>query len=235
MATKKNQGIEDQDPEVVIETAINSTEEFIYKNGKSLLAALCAIILIAGGYFGYKYLYQAPREAAAADMMFVAEQLFGADNFQLAVAGDESVAGFEAVIAEYGSTNAGNLAKHYAGICYLKMDENDKALEALKGYKPSKGVPNQLIAAQNYGLQGDLLSQKQDYAASAELYTKAVAASSNVLTAPIYLNKLILVYIALGDNVKALETANRILDEYSSSMEARDVQKMIGQLEQKIK
>lgn len=233
MATKQQNDIENQDPEVVIETAINETEEFLFKNGKKLLTALAVIVVIAGAIFGYKYLYQAPRAEKASDLMYVAEQLFAAQNYQQALDGDGNNAGFLEVIETYGSTAVANVANHYAGICYLNLGDEDKALAYLQDYKTTDGAPNQIINAQNFGLQADIMSQKQDYKTAASLYSKAIDASNNALTAPIYLQKIALVYEQLGQNESALQAAQRILDEYPTSLEARDIEKFIGQLEQK--
>ncbi|UKI39587.1 MAG: hypothetical protein L6V35_01520 [Alistipes putredinis] len=49
--------------------------------------------------------------------------------------GDGSTAGFLEVIEKYGSTPQGNIAKHYAGICYLKNGDLDNALAYLAKYK----------------------------------------------------------------------------------------------------
>lgn len=229
----KKQQIENQDPEVVIETAINETEEFLFKNGKKLLIALAVIVVVAGGFFGYKYLYQVPKTEKAADMMFVAEQLFAADNFEAALNGDGSSAGFLEVISSYGSTPVANVANHYAGICYLKLNDLDNALKYLKKYSATSGAPNQIVNAQNYGLQGDIMSQKQDYKAAVDLYGKAIAVSDNTLTTPVYLQKQALVYAQLGETAKAIVAAQRIADEFPESLESRDIEKFIGQLEQK--
>ncbi|MFI3330617.1 MAG: tetratricopeptide repeat protein [Rikenellaceae bacterium] len=232
MATKHKKEIDNQDPEVVIETAINSTEEYIFKNGKKLITALVVLIVVVGGYFSYKYLIQEPKNKQAADMMFKAEQLFAADNFELALNGDENTAGFLTIVNQYGSTTSGNLAKHYAGVCYIKLGDLDNALTSLKAFEKTKGVPNQLLMAQNLGLQADIYSQKKEYSTAASLYEKAANSSNNNFSAPFYLSKLALVYIALEQNDKALAVAKRIEDEYPQSMEARDIQKLIGQLEQ---
>lgn len=233
MSTKESNNMASQDPEVVIETAINKSEAFLHDNGKLLLTILAVVIVIVGGYFGYKYLYQAPRMGKAADMMFVAEQQFAADSFAMALNGDGNNAGFLEVIEQYGSTPQGNVAKHYAGVCYIKLGDLDKAMEYLKQYDQTDGAPNMLLSAQNSGLQGDILSQKQQYKQAAEQYVKAVEASSNSFTTPMYLKKAALVYSQLGDNKKALELYQRVADEFGSSMEARDIEKYIGQLEQK--
>ena len=141
-------------------------------------------------------------------------------------------AGFLQVIDKYGSTPEGNLAKHYAGICYLRMGDLQNALDYLKQYKASGEIPGTLVTAQNLGLQGDVLSQQGNYKEAVALYEKAVKASDNVLTAPYYLKKAGLTYEKLGDNAKALAAYKTIQTDYAVSMEARDIQKFIGRLEQ---
>lgn len=154
-----------EDPEVAIQSAIGRVEGFIMNNGRSLLTALIVVVVVVGGFFGYKYLISGPRAEKAAAMMFVAEQQFAVDSFALALNGDGNFAGFLEVIDRYGSTDEGNLARHYAGICYLRLGEYQQALDYLKEYSAStKSVPEALLAAQNCGLQGDAYAQLENYA-----------------------------------------------------------------------
>ena len=209
-----------EDPEVAIQSAIGRVEGFIMNNGRSLLTALIVVVVVVGGFFGYKYLISGPRAEKAAAMMFVA---------------DGNFAGFLEVIDRYGSTDEGNLARHYAGICYLRLGEYQQALDYLKEYSAStKSVPEALLAAQNCGLQGDAYAQLENYAEAVRMYEKAVAASDNSLSAPYYLKKAGGVYEKLGDYAKALAAYKRISDDYPASMEARDIQKYIGRIQQQM-
>ncbi len=230
MAGKKAQ--EQLDPEVKIQSAIGNTENYIMRNGPKLLTALIVIFVIVGGIYGYKYCIAAPRAERAASMMFMAEQYFVADSFDLALNGDGNFDGFLRVIDRYGSTRQGNLAQHYAGICYLQLGQYEDALAHLKKFKAPKGVPNKLLEAQNYGLRGDVYTQLQDYKKAIAMYQKAIDVSDNALTAPYYLKKLGLVQEKLGNNDKALEAYRMISESYATSVEARDIQKYIGRLEQ---
>ena len=224
-----------EDPEVAIQSAIGRVEGFIMNNGRSLLTALIVVVVVVGGFFGYKYLISGPRAEKAAAMMFVAEQQFAVDSVALALNGDGNVAGFLEVIDRYGSTDEGNLARHYAGICYLRLGEYQQALDYLKEYSAStKSVPEALLAAQNCGLQGDAYAQLENYAEAVRMYEKAVAASDNSLSAPYYLKKAGGVYEKLGDYAKALAAYERISDDYPASMEARDIQKYIGRIQQQM-
>ncbi len=220
------------DPEVAIETAIGKTENFLEKNTKVLTGLLIAVIVIVGGYFGYKYLYAIPQANKAADMMYVAEQQFLAQEYQLALDGDGGNAGFLEIVDRFGSTPQGNMARHYAGVCYMKLGNAEEAMAMLEKYKPTEGVPNGMINALNYGMRADLLVEKDDYKGALELYRKAIEAGVNPLTTPYFLKKAGLVCEHLGDKAAALECYNRIRNEFGSSLEARDVEKSIGRAEQ---
>lgn len=223
----------EKDPEVAIASAIGRVEAFIMRNSRSLLTALGVVIIVVGGFFGYKYLVAVPRMEKASAMMFAAEQQFAQDSFKLALNGDGNFAGFLQVIEKYGSTGTGNVARHYAGICYLRLGQYQEALDYLTQYKGSTDdVPSALLAAQNYGLRGDVYVQMGDYAEAAKSYEKAVATSSDPLTAPYYLKKASEVYEKLGDNAKALAAYEAVEVDYPTSMEARDIQKYIGRIQQ---
>ena len=231
MAQNKPQA--EKDPEVAIASAIGRVEAFIMRNSRSLLTALGVVIIVVGGFFGYKYLVAVPRMEKASAMMFAAEQQFAQDSFKLALNGDGNFAGFLQVIEKYGSTGTGNVARHYAGICYLRLGQYQEALDYLTQYKGSTDdVPSALLAAQNYGLRGAVYVQMGDYAEAAKSYEKAVATSSDPLTAPYYLKKAGEVYEKLGDNAKALAAYEAVEVDYPTSMEARDIQKYIGRIQQ---
>ena len=62
--------------------------EFVKNNQKVLTYTLTAVIVIVLAYFGYTELYQNPREAKAADVMFTAEKYFGLDSSNYVLNGD---------------------------------------------------------------------------------------------------------------------------------------------------
>mgnify|MGYP003623389983 FL=1 len=219
-------------PEEQIEKTLGKGEEFFQKNAKTLMIILIAIIVVVGGYFAYTYFIALPKAQKAADEMFVAEQLFGEGAYDTALNGDGANAGLLDVVDTYGGTKPGKLAAHYAGICYIKLGDNDSALTYLEKYKPAKGAPATIINAQNFGLRGDIYADRGDLNKAAELYGKEAEAGDNILTTPHFLKKSAEVYTELGNYAKALEACKRIKDQYGSSLEARDIDKYIGALEQ---
>ena len=101
--------------------AMSRTELFFEKNGKALTLGLIVLVLLGGLWVGYRNLVSKPRHEKAAELLAQAQNKFEADDadYTVALNGDDNGAGFLEVIERYGSTPAGNLAKHYAGICYL--------------------------------------------------------------------------------------------------------------------
>ncbi len=227
MANNKKQ--ENAYEEVVTET-VSKTEAFFEKNQKLVTWVLVAILVVIGGYFANKYLIAQPRAEKASAEMFAAIQNFNAEEWQVALDGDGNYAGFLEVIDNYGSTPQGSLAAHYAGICYLKLGDKENALEYLAKYDAASGAPAEIVNAQNIGLQADIIADGGDLKKAAALYRKAVEASKNSLTAPYYLKKLGLVEEALGNKEAALAAYQRILDEYNTSLEVRDIDTFIGRL-----
>ena len=220
-----------EDPEIAIENAIDSTEVFLMKNGKKLLMAVCAVIVIVGAFFGYKYLIEEPRNQRAAAAVFPAEQMFRIDSFEVALNGNSQIEGFLSIIDQYGSTEIGNTSKHYAGICYMKLGDWDNAIKYLRFYKNVKGIASEIINAENRGLIGDALSQKGEYEKAVKEYEAAIEASDNDFTTPMYLKKAGMVYEKLGKIDKAVSAYEKIRDNYGASLQARDIEKYISQIE----
>lgn len=224
-----------QDPEQVIEQGLGRFELFIERNGKALLIALGAIIVLVGGYFSYKYLYLAPRTQKAAAAMFEAQNQFERDSFALALNGNASFDGFLAIADQYGNTPQGNLAKHYAGLCYLYMGEYQQAVDAFKSYDAVKdNAAGTLIAAQNLGLTGDACVELGQLEEGVKYYEKAAAYSDNVGTAPVYLKKAGMVNEKLGNLQQALDQYLNIRNNYPRSMQARDIEKFIARVQQQL-
>lgn len=214
--------------------AMSRTELFFEKNGKALTLGLIVLVLLGGLWVGYRNLVSKPRHEKAAELLAQAQNKFEADDadYTVALNGDDNGAGFLEVIERYGSTPAGNLAKHYAGICYLRLGDLDNAAAYLAKYKPAKGIPAEIVNAQNIGLQGDIAVEKGDYAAAIKLFEKAAKVSDNNLTAPMYLRKAALAANAMGNKEQALGFAQRIQNEFPASAEAQNAEKLMGTIQQ---
>ena len=223
--TKKVQNQE----EIVVAEAVSKTEKFFEENGKKVILALVALLLLVAGGYAYKYLVMDKNEVAAAELIVAAQENFAGEtpNYDLALNGDESGAGFLAVAEQYGATKAGNLAKHYAGICYLHLGDLENAAKYLAKYKAVRGLAAEIVNAQNLGLQGDVAVEQGDYEKAAKFFKKAVAASENDYTTPLYLYKEGLALAAAGKVEAAKACYKSITEKYPNSTEARDAEKLL--------
>ena len=143
--------------------------DFFKKNQKSLTYALVLAIVLVGGFFGYTELYQKPREAKAADAMFMAEKYFANDSSNFVLNGDGQSKGVLYVIKEFSGTKAANLAKYYAGVSYFRLNDFNKSIEYLKDFSTDA----KQIQAVSYGTLGDAYASLNKVDEAVSHYKKA--------------------------------------------------------------
>ncbi len=218
--------------ELAVNEAVSKTEQFFEKYGKWCIVSLVVLLLLVGGAYAYKTLVWDKDVVAAEKLIVKAQERFSAatPDYDLALNGDENGAGFKQVADEYSWTPAGNIAKHYAGICYLKLNDLENAAKYLASYSTVSGLANEIVNAQNLGLQGDVAGEQGDYEKAAKFYAKAVKESKNDYTAPLYLYKGGMALKAAGKLEEAKECFETLLADYPSAMESRDAEMALGTL-----
>ena len=210
--------------EAEIGVIVSRTEEFIEKNTKKIIYGVVAIAVVVGAFIGFKYGYLVPQEKKANAAMFKGEQYFAQDSFALALNGNGAdYLGFEAIIDDYSGTDAANLSKAYAGICYFKMGDSQKALDLLKSYDGS----DKMIAPSVTGLIGDCLVNAGKVEEGISYFEKAASQADNEVVSPVYLKKAGLAYESLKQNEDAVKAYTTIKEKYFNSLEASDIDKYI--------
>lgn len=211
--------------EAEIGVIVSRTEEFIEKNTKKIIYGVVAIAVVVGAFVGFNYAYLVPQEKKANAAMFKGEQYFAQDSFALALNGNGAdYLGFEAIIDDYGTTDAANLAKAYAGICYFKLGDTKKALDLLKSYDGS----DKMIAPSVTGLIGDCLVNEGKVKDGIGYFEKAASQADNEVISPIYLKKAGLAYESLNQPKDAVKAYTTIKEKYFNSLEAADIDKYIA-------
>lgn len=151
------------------ELVIERAKDFWSRFGRTITIVSGAIIILAGGYLAYKYIIKIPKEQKAADAMFRAEAYFSKDSIKQALNGDGQSAGFEKIISQYGGTQAGNLARYYAGAAYLRTGNFAKAAKYLSEFSTDA----KQIQARAYKLLGDAYAGLGKNSDALENYKKA--------------------------------------------------------------
>lgn len=151
------------------EEVIAKAKDFWTKNSKVILGVGTLLVLLVGGYWGYKNFVQKPKEEKAIDAMFKAEDYYRQDSIQLALNGDGQYQGFLKIMDKYSGTEAANLARFYAGSCYLKLDDNANAIKHLEKFKTNA----KQIQQRAYKLLGDAYADMGKNTDAFDYYKKA--------------------------------------------------------------
>ncbi len=204
---------------------VSRSEQFIENNSKKIIYGIVAVAVIVGAILGFKHGYLIPQEKKASAAMFKGEQYFARDSFNLALNGNGAdYIGFEGIIDQYGGTASGNLAKAYAGICYFKMGETEKALGRLKSFSGD----DSMISPAIIGLVGDCYVNMGNVKEGVGYFEKAAKKADNEVISPVYLKKAGLAYENLKQYDNAVKAYTAIKEKYFNSMEAADIDKYIA-------
>ena len=227
MAKKKSQQGENLKE---LESALTRTEQFVEDNQKIITIIVGAIVLLVAAYLGFKKLYLQPKENEARSQMFMAEDYFEKDSFNLAINGDGNYLGFLDIIDDYGITKSANLAKYYIGISYLYLGQYQDALDYLKSYK----TDDLLLAPIAEGAKGDALLELGENDEALKQYKKAYSLSDNELTTPIYMMKAANLLESMDKLQDALNLYENIKEKYPDSTEGTNVDRYIARVKLKL-
>lgn len=204
-----------------VDEAISKSEQFIEKNRNNILYAIAAVIILVAAVWGWNALSDSNNQKAQNEI-YPSQFLFEQGDFQ------NAVEGFEAIIDEYGSTKAGNVARLYAGLCYKELGQYDKAENYLSDFSASDAVmaPSALIALGNCYVD----KENPDYKKAAATFEKAASAANNAVYSPLALKKAGLAYEAAGDNASALKAYEQIKNNWAETATAATIDKYIARV-----
>jgi tetratricopeptide (TPR) repeat protein len=213
-----------------VESALTRTEQFLESNSKLIGIVVGSIVVVAVGYLGLNKFYLQPRKTEAQEQMFMAQNYFEKDSFNLALNGDGNNPGFLDIIDDFGSTDAGNLSCYYAGVSYLNMGQFDKAIDYLKKFD----TDDLLLGPISVGAQGDAQLELGKTDKALDLYTEAYKMNGNDLTAPIYMLKAGELLESMSKQEEALKIYEVIKQKFPESNEGRSIDKYIARAKAKI-
>lgn len=218
----------------VTEQTLNKQEAFLIKYKNTAIIAVVAILVVVCGWIGYNHFYAGPREAKASTALAKATDLYMQGNFEKALKGDKGVEGFIAVAENYGSTDAANLAKLYAGLSYAQLNKWQEAVNYLEDFS-TKGDAN--ISPASQAALGDAYANIKQIDKAISSFKKAADMADskaedgvNNSLSPIYLIKAARLLESQNKNDEALKIYQDIKSKYVNSAASQDIDKYIERL-----
>jgi len=218
---------QNQEDEVLVDV-MQVTEEagdFIERNQTALFGGLVALVLLIGGWLAYKNFYVQPKQEAALENMWVAENKFAQDSFAVAInnPGGGNL-GFSTIESDYGVAEASNAAAYYSAVGFMKLGDFKGAIAYLKDINED----GQLMPVLKNGLLGDAYSEEGDFDNALSYYKKAANGESNEVLTPYYLEKYGMLNEKQGNKAEANKAYARIKNEFPNTISGRTAEKYIS-------
>ena len=217
--------VNEQQGALNVEETLNKSEAFFLKYKKAIIYGVLAVIVVIAGVIVYKQYVSAPREDKASTALAKGQEYFQQDLYEKALNGDGAgYAGFVKVASDYSSTEAGNLANLYAGLCYAGLGKWNEAAKYLEEFDTQD---DQMISPAAEGALGNAYAHiNQLDKAVTHLKNAAKNADNNSLS-PTFLIQAGEILESQGKAAEALELYKQVKEKYVYSMQSQTIDKYI--------
>ncbi len=224
----------EQQGAVELSETLNKSEAFFLKYKKPILIAVAAIIVIVLGCIFVKNYVLEPREQEASTVLAKGQEYFNAQQYDKALKGDG--AGFTGLINvanDFSSTDAGNLANLYIGLCYAHQQKPDwkKALEYVEKFDTNDDMEispaSQMALGDIYANNDQLDKAVECFKNAAQMADKQAEENTNLSISPLALKKAGIILESQNKKAEALEIYKDIKKKYVNSAAFQDIDKYI--------
>ena len=214
-----------------MEESLNQSEAFFLKYKKAIIGVVIALVVIIAGIVLYKTYVSGPNEIKASTAIAKGQEYFAANNFEMALNGDSTnFKGFAKLADEYSSTQAGNLANLYAGLCYAKLDKWEDAVKYLEKYD---GADDQMISPAAEGALGNAYAHLNQLDNAVSHLKKAAEKADNNSLSPTFLIQAGEILESQGKNDEALKLYQTVKEKYFNSMASQTIDAYIERVSAK--
>ena len=207
-----------------MEEALNQSEAFFLKYKNAIIGCVVALVVIIGGVTLYKTYVSGPNEQKASTSIAKCQELFQNQQFEQALNGDSLTAGFLAIADQYSSTDAGNLANLYAGLCYANLDKWQEAAQYLEKFDEAGDL---MISPAALGALGNAYAHLDQLDKAVSTLTKAAEKADNNSLSPTFLIQAGQILEKQGKKADALKLYKQIKEKYFQSMQYQTIDEYI--------
>ena len=217
--------VNEQQGALNVEETLNKSEAFFLKYKKAIIYGVLAVIVVIAGVIVYKQYVSAPREDKASTALAKGQEYFQQDLYEKALNGDGAgYAGFVKVASDYSSTEAGNLANLYAGLCYAGLGKWNEAAKYLEEFDTQD---DQMISPAAEGALGNAYAHLNQLDKAVTHLKNAAKNADNNSLSPTFLIQAGEILESQGKAAEALELYKEIKEKYVYSMQYQTIDKYI--------
>lgn len=215
-----------------VEESLTKHEAFFLKYKNVIISAIAAIIVVVAGVILYKNYIGGPREAEASTALSKGQDYFANQQYDKALNGDGTgYAGFIKVASDYSSTDAGNLARLYAGLCYANLNKWKEAAQYLEDYSSADDMmisPAAMSALGNaYAHLNELDKAVDCFKKAAKMADAEADEKTNNSLSPTFLIQAAEILESQNKKDEALEIYSDIKKKYVNSAVSQEIDKYI--------
>lgn len=217
--------VNEQQGALNVEETLNKSEAFFLKYKKAIIYGVLAVIVVIAGVIVYNQYVAAPREDKASTALAKGQEYFQQDLYEKALNGDGAgYAGFVKVAADYSSTEAGNLANLYAGLCYAGLGKWNEAAKYLEEFDTQD---DQMISPAAEGALGNAYAHLNQLDKAVTHLKNAAKNADNNSLSPTFLIQAGEILESQGKAAEALELYKQVKEKYVYSMQSQTIDKYI--------
>jgi predicted negative regulator of RcsB-dependent stress response len=205
-----NQNLQENQAAEVIAT----TGAWVDTNKKKIISIIAGVVIVVGGYLGYTYGYQQPREEKAQTLCTDGLQFIQNSDFETALNGEGTFPGYIKIADEYSGTDGANLANLYAGVCFAQQNKYQEAIPYLKAYTPGD---DQSVSAMALFALAQCYAGVNDVDQAITTFQKAAAQADNSALSPMCLIEAGKLLESQNKNAEALAIYETIKRDYPTS------------------
>jgi len=148
-------------------------------------------------------------------------------KYDVAINGNlqENVRGLQAIVDDYGSTKAGEMATFYLANCYYAQANYEKALQ----YFLDVDVSDELVSSSAISGAAACYEAQANYEKAASMYEKAAFKYAKDVNAAENMFHAAKNYLAAGNKEKAAELFKKVKKDHQTAAIARDIDRWIAE------
>ena len=205
------------------EQQVTKTEAFFEKNKKAIIIAVVAVIaVIVCAILANNYYFE-PRQQDASTELAKSQELFQQQDYA------KALEGFQKVDADYSSTNAGNLAQLYIGLCQAQLGKWQEAVNALESFSARD---DQMISPAAEGALGNAYANLNQLDKAVEHLKKAASKADNNSLSPTVLIQAGEILESQGKKAEALKLYQEVKEKYFNSMQYQTIDAYIERVKE---